>query len=61
MKVEGTGRRGRSSKQLLDYVRGGKILEIERGHTRWHFAENSFRKRLWAGKTNCGMAMNRPV
>jgi hypothetical protein len=42
-----TGRRGRRRKQLLDDLKEKeKILEIERGSTRSHPAENSLWKRL---------------
>jgi hypothetical protein len=38
-----TERRGRRHKQLLDDLKGGKMmLEIERGSTRQHSVEHSF-------------------
>ena len=50
-KTEGTGRRGRSSKQLLDDLKWKKkVLEIERGSTRRHCVENLHWKR-----TDCRM------
>jgi hypothetical protein len=50
-KVEGTGRRGRRRKQLLDDLKGNKkILEIERGSTGSCCLENWLRKRLWTSR-----------
>jgi len=48
---DGTGRRGRRRKQLLD-----RILETQRRSTRSHSVENSLWKRLWiCRETDYGM------
>jgi len=49
LRKEGTGRRGRRRKLLLDGINGNeKILCIEIGSTRSHFLENSVSKSLWS-------------
>jgi hypothetical protein len=45
-RIEVTGRRERRRKQLLDDLKGKRILAIESGITRWHSVENSLQKRL---------------
>jgi len=45
-RIRVTGRRERRSKQLLDGLKGKRILAIERGLTRSHSVENSLQKRL---------------
>jgi hypothetical protein len=55
--VEGTVRRRRRSKQLLDNLKeNDRTLHIERRTITSHSVENSLWKRLWACReTDCGM------
>jgi len=53
IKIEGTGSRGRRSKQLLN-----NLKESERGNSILHCVNNSLWKSLWScRKTNCCLIM----